>query len=135
MSGIVDLTGTWHGRFSFPRLYPPVSFTAVISHVDDWIQGSTEEHADRGPDKGSVITATLSGRVTHPNISFLKTYDRPTRPYDAVQYEGAICSEGLEISGTWSIFGAWSGTFLMIRSSGPETAATRRTSEEIGQFR
>jgi hypothetical protein len=73
--------------------------------------------------------------VTHPNVSFLKTYDRPTRTFDAVQYQGAISSEGLEISGTWSIFGAWSGAFLMIRSSGPEAAATRKATEKVGQLR
>jgi hypothetical protein len=64
-----DLTDTWRGRFSFPRLYEPVSFLARIEQSGDWIAGTIEELGDRGVVSGKLLTSTISGRVTSGAIT------------------------------------------------------------------
>jgi hypothetical protein len=125
-----DLSDTWHGRYAFPRLYEPVSFTAVIRHAGDWISGTVEESGLRRA-AGRLLTATIAGRVTGDEVTFLKTYDVHERGYDAVNYVGRIGDGGLEISGTWSIPGNWSGTFIMIRSRGTPAAVASQVSERV----
>ena len=51
--------------------------------------------------------------------------------YDVVQYSGAVRDEGLEIAGTWTVPGSWSGTFLMIRTRGLVLAAARTQAEKV----
>lgn len=64
------------------------------------------------------MSATISGKVVSDTAVFLKTYDTLNPGYDAVRYDGMVGDEGLEISGTWTIPGNWSGSFIMIRSGG-----------------
>ncbi len=77
------------------------------------------------------MTATVMGRVDGQHVTFLKTYDRQIRRYDAVHYEGEIDPEGEEIWGRWTIPGSWSGTFLMIRASQPQVALSERWAERV----
>jgi len=95
-----------------------VSFVANLQHVGDWLSGAVEEPGVAGATAGMTLTATISGKVTADAVIFLKTYDAQIGGYDAVQYEGVIADQGLEIFGTWTIPGNWSGTFIMIRSRG-----------------
>ena len=126
-----DLTDTWHGRFTFPRLYDPISFVASIEQTDEWLSGTVEEPGMRGVATGKVLTATISGKVTSDEVTFLKTYDAEIASYDAVHYQGKVGDQGLEISGTWTIPGSWSGTFIMIRSRGLEIAQTAHEEERV----
>ena len=126
-----DLTDTWQGRFSFPRLYEPVSFTARIEHTDDTVLGSVEELGVRGAAAGKRLTSTITGTAIGGAVTFLKTYDAFAAGYDAVHYAGTVGDGGLEISGVWTIPGNWSGTFLMIRSRGLELALSKTRVERI----
>ena len=124
-SAAEDLTDTWRGRFSFPRLYEPVSFTAQIQQSGDALSGVVEEPGVRGDAEGRRLTATITGTADGGVVTFLKTYDAFVAGYDAVHYAGTVGDGGLEISGTWTIPGSWSGTFLMIRSRGLELALSK----------
>jgi len=126
-----DLSGLWHGRFSFPRLLDPISFVATLLETDGWLSGSTEEVGRAGDAKGKSISATLQGRRQAGAVTFLKTYDGRYRGYDAVCYDGAISADGTEIVGRWNIPGSWSGTFLMIRPGGIAEAIERETADAI----
>jgi len=126
-----DITDTWHGRFSFPRLYEPVSFTARLEQSGDSLVGTVEELAPHGPAAGKVLTSTITGTVSGGGVTFLKTYDALVPGYDAVRYDGAVFDGGLEINGDWRIAGDWSGAFLMIRSRGLYQAIPRKQTERV----
>jgi hypothetical protein len=113
-----NLTDTWQGRFAFPRRFDPISFTAYLHQAGKWLSGTVEEPGVRGLAVGEVLSATISGKVVSDTAVFLKTYDTLNPGYDAVRYDGMVGDEGLEISGTWTIPGNWSGSFIMIRSGG-----------------
>ena len=125
-----NLTGLWSGLYRFPRWRKPVAFSASLEHSGDWLVGSTEETVSNPP-AGMTLTATLTGRVTGSEITFMKTYDRQIGGYDAVSYSGSVDPQGMEISGTWSIAGNWSGTFLMIRASGQAETAKKKQVEKV----
>jgi hypothetical protein len=126
-----DLTDTWHGRFSFPRLHEPVSFTARLEQSGDRLAGTVEEVASVGPAAGQVLASTITGTVVGGVVTFLKTYDALVTGYDSVHYAGVVFDGGLEINGDWTIAGDWSGAFLMIRSKGLYQAILRKQSERV----
>ena len=126
-----NLSGSWRGLYSYPRAYDPVSFTAQLHHAEEWLTGSTDEAAAARMPAGSVMTAMIMGRVDGQHVTFLKTYDRQVRLYDAVHYEGEVDPEGEEIWGRWTILGSWSGTFLMIRASEGHVALRERWTERV----
>ena len=126
-----NLTGTWQGVYSYPVARDPVPFTARLLHAEDWLTGSTAEAVTTRTLAGSVLTATVTGRIVGQHVTFLKTYDQQSRHYDAVHYDGEVDAEGQEIWGRWTIPGSWSGTFLMIRASGTEAVLSRRRAERV----
>jgi hypothetical protein len=122
----LDLSGVWHGQFSYPRPgRAPVAFTATLDERIGLLTGDCEEVGAVEEAKGLTLTATLQGRRTDREITFLKLYDGTFARYDMVQYAGEVSDDGSEIVGTWSIPGSWSGDFLMIRASGDHLAALR----------
>ena len=126
-----DLTDTWQGRFTYPRGYDePVSFVARLQQTGEWLSGTIDEPG-RHSAVGRRLTSTISGKVTGDEVTFLKTYDAEVREYDAVHYAGRVGDGGLEISGTWSIPGSWSGGFIMIRSRGTPAAIARKATEKV----
>ncbi len=127
----LDLSGAWQGLYSYPVSRPSVSFTATLSEALGWLTGRTEETGSVGDARGLTISATLQGRRTGRSVTLLKTYDGSYRGYDSVRYEGTVNNEGAEIDGRWSVVGVWSGSFLMIRSSGPVIARVRETVERV----
>ncbi len=84
---------------------------------------------------------TFSGRFeeavteiqTYIGRSFPLIFIDPTgwTGYDSVQYTGEVNEDGIEIEGRWTVRSNWSGTFLMIRSSGPPVASVAERSEEV----
>ena len=128
----LDLSGDWTGIYSYPRAIPPVSFTASLSEQGGWISGVVEEKSRKGVGLARRLGATIQGRRTGESVTWLKLYDDLDDNYDAVQYEGAISADGEEISGCWSIFGDWSGSFLMVRKSRAEAGSAGVAASSTG---
>ena len=103
----------------------PLSFTAELAQHAQWLTGRTAELGRSGDARGLTISASLQGRRDGSHVSWLKTYDRVWRTYDAVSYEGAVNDDGTEISGRWTVPLSWSGTFLMIRQPSKQAARAR----------
>ena len=123
-AGGLDLSGVWHGQFSYPRAVPPTSFVATITETNSWIHGVTEETARVGEMRGRTLSATLQGRRTGRRVVWLKIYHGALREYDTVPYEGEVNEDGTEIEGRWTLK-SWSGRFMMVRA-GAKAAAQRR---------
>ena len=121
----LDLSGVWHGQFSYAHGQQPASFVASLNERDGLFDGDTEEVGAVGEAAGRTLTATLQGRRTGLRLTFLKLYDGAFDGYDAVQYEGEVSDDGSEILGRWSIVGDASGDFMMIRASSAPLAALR----------
>ena len=130
-AGSLNLSGVWHGLYSYPRKRNPVAFVATLAEIDSWLSGATEETGVVGEARGRTLTATLQGRRTGHSVKWLKMYDASLHRYDAVNYAGEVSREGTEIEGRWSIPGNWSGRFLMIRSSGTAATVVRTAKVEI----
>ena len=127
----LNLTGVWHGLFSYPRAVEPTAFVATLNEKDGWLSGITEEIARVGGMQGRTITATLQGRRTGHSVTFLKTYDDQPPNYDTVQYGGDVNPDGSEIEGRWAIPGNWSGKFLMIRAGAIQSATAGDIAERV----
>ena len=125
-----NLTGVWQGLFSYPRMYRAASFTATLIEAGRTVTGSTAEIAVGGPRDGMAVAAFLSGRRTGSRVVFTKQYEGPEPPNHAVEYEGVLAEEGMEIDGRWFIPGSWAGRFLMIRSGGRSVEQARQAFEK-----
>jgi hypothetical protein len=121
----LNLSGVWHGQFSYTSGQQPASFTASLLERNALVDGDTEEVGAVGAARGETLTAQVQGRRTGQEITFLKLYDGAFDEYDAVQYVGEISDDGSEILGRWSIPGEGSGEFMMIRSGHDPLAALR----------
>lgn len=125
-----NLTGVWQGLFSYPRMYRAAGFTATLIEAGGHLSGSTTEIGVGGPRDGTAVSAFLSGRRTGPRVAFTKQYEGPEPPNHAVEYEGTLTDDGMEIDGRWFIPGSWAGRFLMIRSGGRSVEAAREAFEK-----
>lgn len=128
----LDLSGDWAGIYSYPHSLPPVSFTASLSETGGWIVGEVEEQSEKGRGPPRRLGASIQGRRQGLSVTWLKTYDDPAHHHEAVQYEGAVSADGEEISGRWSLFGNWSGSFLMVRQTRTAASRRRRARADIG---
>lgn len=100
-----------------------VHFTASLVETLGRIGGATEEPCPRGGGPAGVLRATLAGRRDGSAVQFVKRYDGAVRGYATVLYAGTLSGDGSEIEGSWTVPQSWSGTFLMIRTSGIDAAA------------
>jgi hypothetical protein len=128
-SSPLNLTGVWHGLYSYPVAMPSVPFVATLSDQGGWFDGTTEEIGGVGDTVGRTLTASLQGRRSGRSITMLKIYHGPSAYYDSVHYAGDLNEDGTEISGTWRVAANWSGTFLMIRQRAVATALAREAAE------
>jgi hypothetical protein len=124
-----NLTGVWHGLYSYPIGRAPVSFVATLIEAGSTVSGTTHEQCDVGGLPNETLYATLLGRRQDSVVAFLKTYDGANPHYRRVAYEGRLSADGTEIEGRWIVPGSWSGKFLMIRSAGKEESASRKAFE------
>ena len=110
------LTGVWDGEYSYPRGLKPTRFTAVLVEGEGGFSGTVHEQPTDGPSAGQVLFATLDGRRTGAQVTFVKVYEKRGFWRRApVRYEGTLSADGSEISGVWTILSNWSGKFLMTR--------------------
>lgn len=129
MGGPENLTGIWQGLFSYPSMYRAASFTATLIETGSHLTGSTVEIAVGGPRDAMAVAAFLSGRRTGSRVTFTKQYEGPEPPNHAVEYEGMLTGDCMEIDGRWFIPGSWAGRFLMIRSGGRSVEVARQAFE------
>jgi hypothetical protein len=130
LGGPNNLTGVWQGLFSYPSMYRAAAFTATLIESGSRLTGSTTEIAVGGPRDGMAVSAFLSGRRTGSHVAFTKQYEGPELPNHAVEYEGTLAEDFMEIDGRWFIPGSWAGRFLMIRSDGRSIEAARQAFEK-----
>lgn len=123
----LSLTGVWHGLFSYPRLYEPTSFVAVLIDSGSSFSGTTHEPLPSNQGSGGLLYAMLQGKRDGGAISFIKTYDGTSGWSHTVTYEGTLNREATEIEGRWYLADAWSGKFLMVRAGAKEEEAARKT--------
>jgi hypothetical protein len=126
-----NLTGIWHGLYTYPVARARVLFDATLIESGAWLTGSTHEVAASGRAKGQTLYATLEGQRAGCRVTFTKTYDGTVPGYGVVEYEGTLGADASEIEGHWSIRGSWSGKFLMIRSTGRTEAVEHKAFERI----
>jgi hypothetical protein len=124
-----DLSGQWSGIYSYPSLYPPNMFEAVIRDEGGLITGLINQPGEFFEPAGTVQHAVIEGSREGSRLEFIKFYDDLTRP--TPHYHGTIQPGGDEIEGEWTIPGNWSGTFLMIRGAKAGAAIERRVSEKV----
>jgi hypothetical protein len=127
--GSKNLTGIWHGLYSYPIDRAAVSFVATVIEVGGTVSGSTHEPCDFGGTPNETLYATLLGHRRDSAVVFVKTYNGGKPHYGRVAYEGTLNADGTEIEGRWTIPSNWSGKFLMIRSAGKEEAVSRKAFE------
>ena len=127
----LNLTGSWTGVFSYPRALPPNAFEAELRDHIGLLTGETFERANNPRDRCQPLHAMIEGQRHGHEVSFVKHYDAFRRATTPVHYAGRLSADGSEISGTWTIPGHWSGSFLMIRARPPAQEAERRVAEQL----
>jgi hypothetical protein len=121
-----NLTGVWSGLYTYQD-GRSTSFVATLIENGGSLTGTTHEPSTLAGDLSATLFASLAGSRRDCAVSFTKTYDQPDVFHRSpIVYEGALNGEGNEIEGRWTISGAWSGKFLMIRSPGQEAKASRK---------
>jgi hypothetical protein len=121
-----SLTGVWQGLYTYPSINKSVSFMATLIESPGTLSGSTNEPRAFRDGDGGTLFATLFGSRQGRSVVFRKTYDGAGPNYDAVDYDGTLSADGVEITGRWVIRRVWSGTFLMIRETGKAMARSRK---------
>ena len=109
-----DLTGVWNGLYSYAD-GRSVTFVATLIEHGSAFSGAIHEPYARGGAR--VLYATLAGSRQGSAVAFRKTYDGAVPGYHIVDYAGTLNADATEIEGRWTIAGAWSGKFMMIRPS------------------
>jgi hypothetical protein len=127
-----NLTGVWHGLYSYPVELEPVYFVATLIDAGSSLHGMTHEAVVGRFGAPLEMHASLSGSRDGHAVIFTKTYDgqRGEGFQHPVRYDGALNGDLTEIEGRWFIAGDWSGRFLMIRSSGADEKAVRTVYEK-----
>ena len=128
-SNAQNLTGVWHGLYSYPIARAPVSFVATLIETGSAVTGTSHEPCAFGGSPNEVLYATLLGSRQDSAVAFVKTYDGANPHYRTVTYEGTLSRDGTEIEGRWIVPGNWSGKFLMVRSAGKTEAVSRNVFE------
>ena len=117
-----DLTGVWNGLYSYAD-GRSVTFVATLIEHGSGLTGATHEPCAHG--RVRTLYATLAGSRQGSAVAFRKTYDSAVPGYHVVDYAGTLNADATEIEGRWTIAGAWSGKFMMIRPSRAAAQAER----------
>ena len=126
-----SLTGVWHGLYSYPAHHAAVYFVATLIQSGSTLSGTIHE-SEKG-EHGAPLTlfASVRGSTAGTAVGFDKTYDGTGGWSHTVVYKGTLNGDATEIEGTWTIAGAFSGKFLMIRSRHATEAAARRAFAKV----
>jgi hypothetical protein len=126
-----SLSGQWQGLYSYPRYLEPVYFVATLISFGSQFSGTTHEASEGRSGAALKSFALVDGSLGGNEVSFLKTYDGSADRSHSITYNGTLSVDGLEIEGTWSIPGDWSGRFLMIRNTGATEKLVREVYEKV----
>lgn len=129
--GASNLTGVWHGLYTYPQINKSVSFVATLIESGSSVTGSTHEPCEPGIAASGTLYAAIMGSRQDSAITFVKTYKSASSLYDQVEYDGRLSADGTEIAGRWIIRRVWSGTFLMMRASGQAAERSRTVVERV----
>jgi hypothetical protein len=128
-----NLTGVWHGLYSYDLAIAPVYFVATLMSGPGWISGTSHEAANEIVGQALTLFASLEGSRAGNQIRFVKTYDGSGGWSHSVPYTGTLSPDATEIEGTWEIkehgYQTTTGRFLMIRSNGASEALVREVYE------
>jgi hypothetical protein len=125
-----NLTGVWHGLYSYEIFREPVYFVATLIHGGTLISGTTHESEIGETGAPLTLFAGIDGSKTGTAVTFRKTYDGSDGWNHSVDYEGLLNGEGTEIEGRWIIPGNATGRFLMIRNRGATESVVRQAFEK-----
>jgi len=70
-----NLTGVWHGLYTYPRYLQRVLFGATLIETASWVTGSTHEPRTTGRSGPETLFATLLGTRNGRAVAFRKTYE------------------------------------------------------------
>ena len=126
-----NLTGDWHGQYSYVDMSEPVAFTASLIEIAGEISGETCESGTTRAGVGVQFRAALSGRRSGHAVAFTKTYDGGGGWRHSVEYDGVLSAYGAEIEGRWRISRGLGGQFMMIRPVGKTQSVTKRVAERV----
>jgi hypothetical protein len=125
-----SLSGSWSGAYRYPGdANPETVFNAQIEEVGAAFTGAIQEPNILRPWLGALVTADLEGVRAGSAVSFVKFYNGDGGMGHAVRYEGVADDALMRIQGTWTIPGAWSGTFFMVRDDDGEAAEAEEAAE------
>jgi hypothetical protein len=124
-----DLTGVWHGLYSYPVQSSPVYFVATLISSGASLTGLTHEAVIGSRGAPLTVYAALDGSLTGHTVEFRKTYDGTGGWKHSLRYEGALNADATEIEGFWMLSNGMVGRFLMIRSAGMTEEAVRQVYE------
>lgn len=119
-----DLTGVWNGLYSYAD-GRSVTFVATVIEHGSALTGSIHEPCAVARARSGTLYATLVGSRQGSAVAFRKTYDGSVPGYGVVDYDGTLNADATEIEGRWTIAGAWSGKFMMIRPAREAARAER----------
>jgi hypothetical protein len=126
-----NLTGLWHGVYSYEGLAEPISFVATLADSGGLLSGTVEEELqDFGV--STKLRAHLDGRCDGSHVAFRKTYDGTGGWSHSIEYEGTLSGDALEVEGHWFLPETY-GTFLMVRRPPGQAAERRRAMERVGE--
>jgi hypothetical protein len=126
-----NLTGVWHGLYSYAAYREPVYFVATLIDTGSMIAGTT--HESEIGESGAPLTlfASIDGQKNGHSVSFTKSYDGSGGWDHSVAYDGELSTDCSEIEGQWTIAGKASGRFLMIRNRGVTESVMRKAYEKV----
>ena len=126
-----NLTGTWHGQYSYAGIPEPVAFVASLIEIAGALSGETIESGKDRTGVTAQFRAALSGRRSGGDIAFTKSYDGGGGWRHSVEYDGVLSADGSEIEGRWRIRRELTGKFMMIRPAGKAQSVTKRVAERV----
>lgn len=128
-----NLTGVWHGLYSYDFAAGPIYFVATLLCGGSWLSGTSHEAINEIHGQTLTLFAAIEGHIEGQNVSFVKTYDGTGGWSHMVPYQGVLSTDKSEIEGTWHIsqtgYQEATGRFLMIRNNGANEAVVREVYE------
>lgn len=115
MSDPLDMTGLWHGTYTYPQhVRETLPFVANLTDACGRLSGTimepaSGEEAFHAEEAEAIISGTRGGR----SVDFTKTY-RGAIWLHSVDYVGQLSADGRTVTGMWSV-AEWDGTFEMHR--------------------